>query len=597
MLLTGLVLAVADWCRRRGAGACGGRARPCCAAGSGRPWPRGVLLRTSICRARWAGSPACSRCGSISARSISTRRWPAVPRWGALKQIKEQLRALPDHGLGYGLLRYLNPQTAQLAGYGRRSSASTILGRCRRRGGGTGPRRRTCGSGGGDPPMPLAHGIEINAIPSMVPTGRGCSRLVPWAGAADRAGSRAWPRAGSLRLRRSHGMASTRRRGPHPDGPPLVTVTQRVDGWRGRSADRGLCRCRRCRRACCSTAFMMPIAGRLHRAARRLSGRRARPRGVGERRAAEALLAPRNLRAAFRHQPTDPGRSRRSTPEREAAVTRHRLRRTGIPASANGARRSGRPCRGFDLTRAAADAPRAAPASGAAAPPGARQPSPPDRRLVGADPAAGAVHALSPRRQPRRCPGSRPYRDYLTWLARRTAPAAGRSGGRLCPVLEEPTRLAPRQIARVRRRARADRAAAARVAHRGAHRATPPQALTLIHAAGRVGRPARPAHRPRRRGVRRRGFGPAAGAAGVEHMIGSSSIPLPLRLLSCRSGNPLSPLLRSPAPGQPVALVAHQHLGLPEIQRWPGWPGRSTPWWCSRTIRSRPGWTCSNAGP
>ncbi|MCA1559764.1 MAG: condensation domain-containing protein [Acidobacteria bacterium] len=31
----------------------------------------------------------------------------------ALKNIKEQLRALPDHGLGYGLLRYLNPETAQ----------------------------------------------------------------------------------------------------------------------------------------------------------------------------------------------------------------------------------------------------------------------------------------------------------------------------------------------------------------------------------------------------------------------------------------------------------------------------------------------------
>ncbi|MEU7482643.1 amino acid adenylation domain-containing protein, partial [Streptomyces sp. NPDC042319] len=30
----------------------------------------------------------------------------------ALKQVKEALRALPDHGFGYGLLRHLNPQTA-----------------------------------------------------------------------------------------------------------------------------------------------------------------------------------------------------------------------------------------------------------------------------------------------------------------------------------------------------------------------------------------------------------------------------------------------------------------------------------------------------
>ena len=36
----------------------------------------------------------------------------------ALKLIKEQLRGLPDHGLGYGVLRYLNAQTgAQLAGF------------------------------------------------------------------------------------------------------------------------------------------------------------------------------------------------------------------------------------------------------------------------------------------------------------------------------------------------------------------------------------------------------------------------------------------------------------------------------------------------
>ena len=54
---------------------------------------------------------------------------PALGR--ALKSIKEQLRALPDNGLGYGLLRYLNPQTAaQLGGLcARRSSASTISGR------------------------------------------------------------------------------------------------------------------------------------------------------------------------------------------------------------------------------------------------------------------------------------------------------------------------------------------------------------------------------------------------------------------------------------------------------------------------------------
>lgn len=32
----------------------------------------------------------------------------------AVKRVKEQLRALPDHGIGYGLLRHLNPQTGRL---------------------------------------------------------------------------------------------------------------------------------------------------------------------------------------------------------------------------------------------------------------------------------------------------------------------------------------------------------------------------------------------------------------------------------------------------------------------------------------------------
>ena len=40
---------------------------------------------------------------------------PALGR--ALKMIKEQLQAVPDHGLGFGLLRYLNAQTGtELAG-------------------------------------------------------------------------------------------------------------------------------------------------------------------------------------------------------------------------------------------------------------------------------------------------------------------------------------------------------------------------------------------------------------------------------------------------------------------------------------------------
>ncbi|MFF8911733.1 condensation domain-containing protein, partial [Streptomyces olivaceoviridis] len=43
--------------------------------------------------------------------------WPALLAGGAtgaglIKRVKEQLRAVPDHGVGFGLLRHLNPDTA-----------------------------------------------------------------------------------------------------------------------------------------------------------------------------------------------------------------------------------------------------------------------------------------------------------------------------------------------------------------------------------------------------------------------------------------------------------------------------------------------------
>ena len=53
---------------------------------------------------------------------------PALGR--ALKLVKEQLRELPDRGLGYGLLRYLNPQTAsQLDGFATPQIGFNYLGR------------------------------------------------------------------------------------------------------------------------------------------------------------------------------------------------------------------------------------------------------------------------------------------------------------------------------------------------------------------------------------------------------------------------------------------------------------------------------------
>ena len=49
---------------------------------------------------------------------------------GAVKRVKEQLRAIPDKGTGYGLLRYLNTQAAQaLAALPRPQIGFNYLGR------------------------------------------------------------------------------------------------------------------------------------------------------------------------------------------------------------------------------------------------------------------------------------------------------------------------------------------------------------------------------------------------------------------------------------------------------------------------------------
>src|SRR4029450_673241 len=87
-------------------------------------------VRRWTCPARWGGSPTCIRCGWIRVWLMSRRCVAVVRRrgggssgarggWGGgtLKRVREQLRAVPGDGLGYGLLRYVNPQTGpRLAG-------------------------------------------------------------------------------------------------------------------------------------------------------------------------------------------------------------------------------------------------------------------------------------------------------------------------------------------------------------------------------------------------------------------------------------------------------------------------------------------------
>ncbi|MBV9059419.1 MAG: amino acid adenylation domain-containing protein, partial [Pseudonocardiales bacterium] len=91
----------------------------------------------------------------------------------ALKQVKEQLRALPDHGIGFGLLRYLNSHTApELAALPTAQIGFNYLGRFPARGtplAAANPDwapapEASALSGDLDPDMPLAHGLELNAL-------------------------------------------------------------------------------------------------------------------------------------------------------------------------------------------------------------------------------------------------------------------------------------------------------------------------------------------------------------------------------------------------------------------------------------------------
>ncbi len=82
----------------------------------------------------------------------------------ALKAIKEQLRAVPDNGIGYGLLRYLNPETASiLSGMAKSQIDFNYLGRF--------PVAETADwapsgsfSGGLDPEMAFHHPLQVDSM-------------------------------------------------------------------------------------------------------------------------------------------------------------------------------------------------------------------------------------------------------------------------------------------------------------------------------------------------------------------------------------------------------------------------------------------------
>ncbi|MET9383998.1 amino acid adenylation domain-containing protein [Streptomyces sp. NPDC002928] len=171
VLLTGLALAYRRW---RGADG----AVLCDLEGHGREdLFAGVRLDRTV---GWFTSmyPACLDPGEVDWPDVSA----AGPALGdALKRVKEQLRALPDHGIGYGMLRYLDePSRSRLAAFPAPRIGFNYLGRFS-----SGQEADWGLTDGGfhadaDPRMPFAHELELIAATFDGPSGPELTVTVHW---------------------------------------------------------------------------------------------------------------------------------------------------------------------------------------------------------------------------------------------------------------------------------------------------------------------------------------------------------------------------------------------------------------------------------
>src|ERR1700738_1194491 len=161
VLLTALTLAIVNWGRR------GGPHKRTAAVVDGEGDGReGIFADVDLSRTvGWFTSlyPLRLDVGTVDLSDALTGG-PALGR--AVKSIKEQLRAVPDNGLGYGLLRYLNARTgSELAVLGGPQIGFNYLGRFPAPGSGdwtAADEPLTLASG--DAALPLAHCIEVNAL-------------------------------------------------------------------------------------------------------------------------------------------------------------------------------------------------------------------------------------------------------------------------------------------------------------------------------------------------------------------------------------------------------------------------------------------------
>ncbi|WP_394830602.1 amino acid adenylation domain-containing protein [Pendulispora rubella] len=158
VLLTGLAVAVAEWRRRRGITDRTDVLLELEGHGREDIVPHADLSQT----VGWFTSafPVRLDPGTIAQ--------PLRDMGGALKRVKEQMRAIADRGIGYGILRYLNPDAAsRMAGAASPQIGFNYLGRfpavARRADWLPAPEAGGL-SGGSDAGMPAGHALEVNAV-------------------------------------------------------------------------------------------------------------------------------------------------------------------------------------------------------------------------------------------------------------------------------------------------------------------------------------------------------------------------------------------------------------------------------------------------
>ncbi|MFE0171831.1 amino acid adenylation domain-containing protein [Streptomyces sp. NPDC059002] len=231
ILLAAFALALADWQRRRdGRGDGPGRA------------PATVVEVEGHGREDLADGVDISRTVGWFTSSFPVRlaHGEAVPGaldeggpevGAAVKRVKEQLRALPDHGAGFGLLRHLNPQTQPLlARFAPPQFGFNYLGRFGRSGALWSLDGADAVVGlGAHPDTPLRHVVELASVAEERPDGTVLVAEWVWAaGLLDRADveslAAAWARAleGIVVHARKPGSG-----GRTPSDFPLVSVAQR----------------------------------------------------------------------------------------------------------------------------------------------------------------------------------------------------------------------------------------------------------------------------------------------------------------------------------------------------------------------------------